>query len=83
MNDNRKMNLPYKIAFVLLILCLPVFGASIFIAYVLESIAASVICSAFGVLLAVVGIILACVSKEKETEATKEAVDVFEENKIK
>lgn len=66
MNDNRKMNLPYKIAVVFLGLCLPVFGGSIILAYLVENIFASVICSAVGVLLATVGIILACVSKEKE-----------------
>ena len=82
MNDKRKMNLPYKLAFVCLILCLPIFAASIILAYLVENINASVICSAVGVLLATVGIILACVSKEKKIEAKADSIDDFDENKI-
>lgn len=68
----QKMNVLFKIAFILLIVCVLMIFASIIIAYAFDSEKWSVICSAGGVLLATVGIILAMLSKTKKKKAIEE-----------
>lgn len=74
---NKKMNVLFKIAFILLVICILLIFASIIIAYAFDSEKWSSICSATGVLLATVGIILAMFSKPKKTinENIEKAVD--------
>ncbi len=66
MKKSVKMNFLYKISFVLLMLCIPLFVVSIIVAYLLEQTYISIIFSAGGALLAFVGIILAMFSRPKE-----------------
>lgn len=68
-----KMNFLYKTAFILLIICVPMFLIAIVVAYLLEEIYLSAIFSAGGAFLAFVGIILAMFSKpEKLKEKTSQ-----------
>ncbi len=62
----QKMNVLFKIAFILLIICVLLILASIIIAYAFDSEKWSAITSASGVLLATVGIILGMLSKPKK-----------------
>lgn len=73
----QKMNVLFKIAFVLLVICILLIFASIVIAYAFDSEKWSSLCSAIGVLLATVGIILAMFSKPKKVknENTEKTVD--------
>ena len=71
----QKMNVLFKIAFILLIICVLLILASIIIAYAFDSEKWSAITSASGVLLASVGIILGMLSKPKK-------VKLKDENKI-
>ena len=68
----QKMNVLFKIAFILIIVCVLMIFASIIIAYAFDSEKWSAICSAGGVLLATVGIILAMLSKPKKKKAIEE-----------
>ncbi len=67
----QKMNVLFKIAFILLIVCVLMIFASIIIAYAFDSEKWSAICSAGGVLLATVGIILAMLSKPKKEKGNR------------
>lgn len=68
----QKMNVLFKIAFILLIICVLLILASIIIAYAFDSEKWSAITSASGVLLATVGIILGMLSKPKKKKAIEE-----------
>lgn len=68
----QKMNVLFKIAFILLVICVVMIFASIIIAYAFDSEKWSAICSGCGVLLATVGIILAMFSKPKKPKTTEE-----------
>ncbi len=68
----QKMNVLFKIAFILLLVCIVMIVFSIIIAYAFESELWSSVCSAGGVLLATVGIILAMFSKPKKMKSEKE-----------
>lgn len=68
----QKMNVLFKIAFILLVICVVMIFASIIIAYAFDSEKWSAICSGCGVLLATVGIILAMLSKPKKPKTTEE-----------
>lgn len=68
----QKMNVLFKIAFILLVICVVLIFASIIIAYAFDSEKWSAICSGCGVLLATVGIILAMLSKPKKPRQTEE-----------
>lgn len=66
MKKTPKMNFLYKIAFILLMLCIPLFLTAIVVAYLLEEIYFSAVFSAGGAFLAFVGIILVMFSKPKK-----------------
>ena len=68
----QKMNVLFKIAFILLIICVLLILASIIIAYAFDSEKWSAITSASGVLLATVGIILGMLSKPKKVKLKDE-----------
>ncbi|MBD9050550.1 hypothetical protein [Ruminococcus sp.] len=68
----QKMNVLFKIAFILLIICVLLILASIIIAYAFDSEKWSAITSASGVLLATVGIILGMLSKPKKAKLKDE-----------
>ena len=68
----QKMNVLFKIAFILLITCVLLIFASIIIAYAFDSEEGSSLTSASGVLLATVGIVLAMLSKPKKPKAKDE-----------
>ena len=68
----QKMNVLFKIAFILLVICVVMIFASIIIAYAFDSEKWSAICSGCGVLLATVGIILAMLSKPQKPKTTEE-----------
>lgn len=66
MKKSTKMNFLYKIAFILLMLSIPLILAATAVAYLFEQIYLSAIFSAGGALLMFVGIILAMLSKPKK-----------------
>lgn len=66
MKKTPKMNFLYKIAFILLMLCIPLFLTATVVAYLLEEIYFSAVFSAGGAFLAFVGIILVMFSKPKK-----------------
>lgn len=68
----QKMNVLFKIAFILLIICVLLIFASIIIAYAFDSEKWSSLTSASGVLLATVGIVLAMLSKPKKPKSKDE-----------
>ena len=68
MSKTPKMNFLYKTAFILLVICIPLFLIAIAVAYLLEEIYLSAIFSAGGAFLAFVGIILAMLSKPKKVK---------------
>ena len=68
----QKMNVLFKIAFILLIICVLLIFASIIIAYAFDSEEWSSLTSASGVLLATVGIVLAMLSKPKKPKSKDE-----------
>ena len=77
----QKMNVLFKIAFILLIICVLLILASIIIAYAFDSEKWSAITSASGVLLATVGIILGMLSKPKKVklkDENKEKLSILE-----
>lgn len=71
MKKKIKMNGLYKTAFILLMVCIPMFIMSIVVAYALEQIYLSAIFSAGGAFLAFLGIIFATVSKPKKEKPVK------------
>lgn len=70
----QKMNVLFKIAFILLVICVVMIFASIIIAYAFDSEKWSAICSGCGVLLATVGIILAMLSKPQKTKDNRRKI---------
>lgn len=72
MKKKTKMNGLYKTAFILLMVCIPMFLMSIVVAYALEQIYLSAVFSAGGAFLAFLGIIFATVSKPKKPKPPKE-----------
>ena len=66
MKKTKKMNFLYKISFILLILCIPLFIISLIVAYLLEIQYLSILFSAGGAFLAFIGIILTMFSKPKK-----------------
>lgn len=82
MKKTQKMNFLYKISFILLILCLPLFIISIIVAYILEKTYFSIVFSSGGALLAIIGIILCMLSnpkKLKNVEENSNNIDVLNE----
>lgn len=71
----KKMNYLYKIAFGLLMLCLPLLVVSIIFAYLFEEPDISVWFAAGGSLIALAGIILAMLSKQKKAKKKKSKTD--------
>lgn len=65
MKSGNKMNGLFKAGFILLMVCIPMFLASLVVAYLLDEIYLSVIFSGGGAFLALVGIILTMFSKPK------------------
>ena len=65
MKSGNKMNGLFKTGFILLMVCIPMFLASLVVAYLLDEIYISVIFSGGGAFLALVGIILTMFSKPK------------------
>ena len=71
----KKMNFLYKIAFGMLMLCIPLLIISIIYAYLLEEPDISVWFASGGSLIALIGIILAMLSKPKKAKKKKSKTD--------
>lgn len=83
MNKPKKMNVLFKLAFILLCVSTALLAAGIFVAYALEKTYFSAVFTAGGCVLCFVGIILAMLSKPKKPKAkhnTEEIVVDTEEN---
>ncbi len=78
MKKTQKMNFLYKFAFILLILCIPLFIISLIIAYLLEQEYFSIVFSAGGSFLAFFGIIISMFSKPKKYKHNK----IFKDEEI-
>lgn len=72
MNEKRKMNGLYKTAFILLLICIPLFFSALVVAYLFENEYLSVVFSGGGVFLAFLGIIFASLSKPKKVKQKTE-----------
>ena len=80
MKNKTKMNGLYKTAFILLMVCIPMFLAAIVVAYLFDKIYLSAVFSGGGAFLAFIGIIFAAVSKPKKEKKSKEDVQQPEDN---
>lgn len=74
------MNILYKLAFILLLVCILMLVAAIIVAYALEQPVLSVIFSGAGAFLAFLGIIFAVISKPKKASALRNSENI--ENNI-
>lgn len=82
MKEAKKMNFLYKIAFILLLLCIPLLLLATAVAYLQNEIYYSAVFSAGGAFLAFVGIILAMFSKPKKSKANNDEIVVDNINNI-
>lgn len=71
MRKSNKMNWLYKIGFIILLLCIPMFLAALATAYIFEKVYFSAVFSAGGAFLAFLGIIFVMFSKPKKSKPKK------------
>ena len=79
MKSGNKMNGLFKAGFILLMVCIPMFLASLIVAYLLYEAYLSVIFSGGGAFLAFVGIILTMFSQPKVQKAEDDELSPDEE----
>ena len=79
MKSGNKMNGLFKTGFILLMVCIPMFLASLVVAYLLDEAYLSVIFSGGGAFLAFVGIILTMFSKPKVQKIEDDELPADEE----
>ncbi len=80
MKKTKKMNIFYKLAFILLLICILMLIAAIIVAYLLDRRVLSVIFSGAGAFLAFWGIIFAAISKPKKASTLRNSEKI--ENNI-
>lgn len=76
MNRSEKMNILYKLGFILMCVCVVLFGAALVCLILLSNIFAGVLISAVGSALCLAAIILTLLSKPRKPKPKKE--EVFE-----
>lgn len=75
MEKSKKMNVLFKIAFILLCICIPLLIAGIVVAYLFGRVNFSAVFTGSGCLLCFVGIILAMLSKPKKPKQKQPKFD--------
>ncbi len=82
MEKSKKMNVLFKIAFILLCICIPLLITGIIVAYLFGKLNFSAVFTGSGCLLCFVGIILAMLSKPKKPKQKQPKFDETEEEKV-
>lgn len=77
MNKPKKMNILFKLAFILLCISTALLSAGIFVAYALELTYLSAVFSGGGCVLCFAGIILAMLSKPKKPKIKTPSEEIF------
>lgn len=81
MEKSKKMNVLFKIAFILLCICIPLLIAGIVVAYLFGRVNFSAVFTGSGCLLCFAGIILAMLSKPKKPKQKQPKFDETAEEK--
>ena len=80
--QKRKMNGLFKTGFILLMVCIVLLIAAIIVAYLFEKTYFSVVFSASGAFLALLGIIFVMLSKPKKEKTENNSEELQEENSV-
>lgn len=82
MEKSKKMNVLFKIAFILLCICIPLLIAGIVVAYLFGKLNFSAVFTGSGCVLCFVGIILAMLSKPKKPKKKSPDVQEMQEESV-